>query len=156
MIKRKNTDVLWIIVLILFIVYYGWREKHPEPVISPLASPVYAEKETIDMIIDDCAQKYTSNVSQKSRMKAIIHFLLYKESKHGADKQMGDGGLAGGPMQFHEPTYSEYRKIMMQKGLVISMGSRFSIKDSIETAVWAIANGRGNAWGPLKRGEISL
>jgi hypothetical protein len=36
------------------------------------------------------------------------------------------------------------------------MGSRLDMENAIDTAAWAIADGRETAWGPIARGEIKL
>ena len=127
----------------------------PEPIIEKAQTiePVSIE---IDILVDKYAEKYTKSLNDKSIMKAKLQFLLSKEAKHGLSKNHGDGGKAGGPLQFHEPTYIGYRKLMMKKGLVDFIGSRYDYDNAIETTAWAIADGRGTAWGPLLRGEIDL
>ncbi len=157
-------DCLILVIFMLLAVIAGREYQHAHPILSPCpdsgcVSVVYAvEKKllTIDEMVDFYATRYTKNASQKSWMKTTLHFLLYKESKHGEDKQQGDGGLAGGPLQFHEATYQEYRQIMMKRGLTDHIGSRYDLEDAIETATWAISDGRQNAWGPIARGEINL
>lgn len=84
--------------------------------------------------------------SQHSEMKMIMHCLLNRESKHGVDKGHGDGGRAGGPLQFHQPTWVAYRKLMGEPE-----SSRYNLKEAIRTTAWAISDGRGLAWGGILR-----
>lgn len=74
--------------------------------------------------------------------------LLEKESSYGKNKGHGDHGKAGGPLQFHQPTWNELRKKMGKP-----LGSRYNMEQSIETASWAISKGMGYLWGPIQRGE---
>ncbi len=165
--NETKSSVLIMAIFMLLVVIAGREWQRVHPIISPCpeegcSTKVYAAEPTptptltIDQLVDKYATTYTQNESQKSWMKAIVHFLLYKESKHGADKQQGDGGLAGGPLQFHETTYVGFRRIMIDRGLTTYIGSRFDLNDAIETAIWAIADGRENNWGPIVRGEIKL
>ena len=165
----KTQKILFVIV-VLTICYWILRATATK-VISPCPSdgchnvsirtvvvietpPVIGDE--VDAWVDKYATIYTSNVIQKNYTKAMIHFLLFKESKYGEDKRYGDGGLAGGPLQFHEATYIDYRKHMIQEGLTASLGSRLDMENAIETLAWAINNDRENAWGPVARGEIKL
>lgn len=110
----------------------------------------------VDKLVDTYSKKYGVDTYKQNRTKAMIHFLLLKEQNYGGSDACGDGGKACGPLQYHEPTYIGYRKIMMRRGLVSEMGSRLDMKDAIETTAWAINNGRETAWGPILRGEINL
>ena len=140
---------------------------HSYKVISPIPKSYIVEakenvyitlppKETVDTWVDKYANKYGTTPSQINRIKVLLHFLLLKEAGYGSNKNCGDSGLACGPLQFHEPTYKGFRKIMMQKGLVKEMGSRLDMENAIETTAWAISDGRENNWGPVLRGEIKL
>lgn len=95
--------------------------------------------------------KYFTNPTQRSEVRMIMHCLLHRESKHDTDKGHGDGGRAGGPLQYHQLTWNGYRKMMMDKGLVDEIGSRYDQEQAIETTVWAISTGRAKAWGPILR-----
>lgn len=117
---------------------------------------IKTQDQEVDALVDFYSEKYTPNKYEKSIMKAKLHFLLSKESKHGLDKNHGDNGKAGGPLQFHEPTYIGYRKIMIKRGLTDYIGSRYDYKDAIETTAWAISDGRESSWGPIMRGEIKI
>jgi hypothetical protein len=105
----------------------------------------------------DLALKYTYKYNQttetRSHNLSILHCLLFKESRYGSGKGKGDGGLASGPLQFHEATYQSYRSQMMKAGLANHVGSRDDLEDAVDTTAWAIANGRAKAWGPVYRGE---
>lgn len=107
----------------------------------------------IDTWVDVFALKFAKSKAQYGLIKARAHCLLYKETGYGSNKGFGDGGKAGGILQFHEPTYIGFRKIMMAQGLVKEIGSRMNQKDAIETTMWAIANGRELNWGPVLRKE---
>lgn len=111
---------------------------------------------TVDEMVDKYADKYGKTQSYKNRTKALLHFLLYREAGYGSNKNCGDSGLACGPLQFHEPTYQGYRKIMIKEGHVDHVGSRLNMEDAIETCAWAVNDGREEAWGPYMRGEIKL
>lgn len=108
---------------------------------------------TISNQVEKTVDRFAKNESQKSYLLYLSHCLLFRESKHWENQNFGDGGLAGGPLQFHEATYQAYRKEMIKKGLVDHVGSRLNLEDSIETMIWAVMDGRGTAWGPIKRGE---
>ena len=114
------------------------------------------DQPTIDQLVDYSAKKYGKNKAQYLRIKAMIHPLLYKEALYGLNTNCGDSGKACGPLQFHAPTYTAYRKIMIKRGLVSEMGDRLNMVYAIDTAAWAISDGRENAWGPVLRGEIKL
>lgn len=157
-IKKTNLVRISLLLNITFI-GIGWVVLTKPQVLSPLSdNPVYAmeaPKEaplTIDQMVEKHSTKYSDRLG-KSHTKALLHCLLNKESHYGEDKGMGDGGLAGGILQFHESTYIGYRKIMIKSGLVKSIGDRFDYENAIETTAWAINDGRGNAWGPILRGE---
>ena len=123
-------------------------------VASPTPIPVnYAD---VDRYVDESAGRFSTSQAQKNAIKVKLHFLLLKESGYGTNTNCGDGGLSCGPLQFREPTWQGYRKIMLKKGIISDIGSRWNMKQSIETAAWAIADGREMAWGPLRRGELDL
>lgn len=107
----------------------------------------------IDDLVDIYVNKYFEDEVERSYMKYITHCLLFKESKHGIDKGQGDGGRAAGILQFHEPTYIAYRKIMIKEGHTNNLGSRFNYENAIDTMLWAFSDGRGEAWGPYLRRE---
>ena len=107
----------------------------------------------IDELVDEYATKFTKGPGGYSQMKATLHCLLYFETKHTAANGKGDNGLASGPLQFHQGTYVNFRKIMIKKGLTDHLGSRDNLEDAIETTAWALSDGRGKNWGPILRGE---
>ena len=121
-----------------------------------VTTPVLTQDQQIDAWVDTYSGKYASNRWHKIRTKALLHFLLLKEQAYGGSNHCGDSGLACGPLQFHEPTYEGYRAIMIRKGLAKDEGSRLDMENAIDTAAWAINNGREMAWGPVARGEITL
>lgn len=139
----------------------------PEP-ISPLGEPVHAMEIKIveapvvsptagmnqDALIDYYADKYTASEATKAHRKALLHCLYWKESRGGLDAHLkGDNGKAGGPFQFHEPTYASMRRKMIEAGLVSHLGTRYDFEDAVETTSWAISQGRQNEWGPILRGD---
>ena len=165
----KTQKILFIIV-VLTICYWILRATATK-VISPCPSdgchnvsirtvvvietpPVIGDE--VDAWVDKYAKKYGKNRFYQNRTKALIHFLLLREQNYGGTNNCGDSGLACGPLQFHEATYIGYRKLMIQEGLTTFLGSRLDMENAIETASWAINNGRENAWGPVARGEIKL
>jgi len=95
-------------------------------------------------LIEDAVNEFLPKYKSESLM--IMHCLAHRESKHGVDDNHGDGGLAGGPFQFHQETWNRMRK---QMGEVI--GDRYDFKESSRTTAWAIANGRAKEWGPILR-----
>ena len=110
----------------------------------------------VDCWINKYSSKFSKSEVEAMQIKVKLHFLAYKESKYGSDTNCGDSGKACGPLQFHEPTWQGYRKIMLKEGLIDEIGSRLDMEQVIETTAWAIATGRETAWGPIKRGEINL
>jgi hypothetical protein len=145
--------------------YYQWRDAniHAAPCAnfcSGYSGQVYAaepEVLTVDEMVDKYSDKYGSSKWLKLRTKALIHYLLLRESAYGSTTNCGDHGLACGPMQFHAATYTANRQRMMKLALVDHMGSRLDMEDAIETATWMIAvKGQEKQWGPVLRGEIKL
>ena len=111
----------------------------------------------VDEVVDKYAKIYSyGSLDRYSELKAVLHCLFYFESKHTAASGFGDNGKAGGPLQFWEGTYTNFRKIMMEKGLTDHIGSRMDLEDAVETTTWALADGRGRNWGPILRGECIL
>lgn len=108
---------------------------------------------TIDELVDRYSRKFTKNPGGYSLMKSTLHCLLYFETKHTAANGRGDGGLASGPLQFHQQTYVNFRKIMIKRGLTDHIGDRDNLEDAVETTAWALSDGRGMNWGPILRGE---
>ena len=141
---------------------------HQKPIVTPLAdNTVYAiESQTIEYVevpqenIDTWVGKYVDQYFPKpvqgSEMRMIIQCLLNRESKHDVDKGHGDGGLAGGPLQFHQATWDRMRKQMIESGEATETGSRYDQEQAIKTTVWAIKNGRALEWGPILRWSKGL
>lgn len=157
-------DCLVLIILMLLATLAGREYQHAHPILSPCPesgciSKVQAaepKQMTTDEMVDFYANKYGKYPWEKLTIKVKLHYLLLRESAYGNSKNCGDGGLACGPLQFHESTYQSFRKIMMTKNLVKYIGSRFDLEDAIETTAWAISDGRENNWGPIARGEIKI
>jgi hypothetical protein len=118
--------------------------------VSPTPTP------RVDDLVDTYSKKYGKTRYQQNRIKAMLHFLLLREQNYGGSNNCGDSGKACGPLQFHAGTYKGYRNIMIKRGLITDMGSRLSMNDAVETAAWAISDGRERAWGPVARNEIIL
>ena len=132
----------------------GEIETFATPTPSPTSTPTVEEissAKSYDIYVGEFVDEYFSNPGQQSEVRMIMHCLLYRETKHDLSKGHGDGGLAGGPLQYHQPTWDGFRKIMIKKGLVNEVGSRYDIKESIRTTVWAIEDGRALNWGPILR-----
>jgi hypothetical protein len=156
---QLQNRIFWVLVFFALVglVLYITRPS----VISPCSdsgcqSVQYIPQETLDTMVHDYSYKYGKTSYERNRIKAMLHYLLLREQNYGGSEACGDGGKACGPLQFHEPTYISYRKIMIKRGLVNDMGSRLDMEDAIETTAWAIADGRERAWGPIARGEIQL
>lgn len=107
--------------------------------------------ENPDTWIDRYARMYSEDNAEY--IKFQLHCLYWKESRNGQSNDMGDGGKAGGPYQFHQATWVRMRDQMIDKGLITEIGNRFDPKQAIQTTAWALANGRELEWGPVKRGE---
>jgi len=115
--------------------------------IKPLV--IDTRETNISSLIDDAVNEFLSDHKSESLM--IMHCLAHRESGHGASNEHGDGGLAGGPFQFHEATWQRMRKQMIKQGKAIEIGSRYDLKESIRTTAWAIREGRALEWGPILR-----
>lgn len=166
---KHNTQIIrryqhekWFLSLVLVFIGAAFLLKVTEPkIISPCQNKDCKGTDvvgvfTTDQLIDIYSYTFGKSLWNQLRTKTLLHYMLLRESAYGNTTKCGDSGLACGPMQFHEPTYEEYRGIMISKGLAPTMGSRWSLEDSISTAAWAINDGRENAWGPVARGEIVL
>lgn len=106
-----------------------------------------------DLLVAKYADKYGDYYGERSRLRATLHCLLNRESTHGSRKDHGDNGMAGGPMQFWEETYTRMRVKMITQGLTEEVGTRYDLEKAIETTAWAVKQGHGNEWGPILRGE---
>ena len=103
----------------------------------------------ISSLIDDAVNEFLP--THKSESLMIMHCLAHRESGHGASNAMGDGGLAGGPFQFHEETWNRMRKQMIKQGYATEIDSRYDLKESVRTTAWAIKEGRALEWRPILR-----
>lgn len=103
----------------------------------------------ISSLIDDAVNEFLPSHISESLM--IMHCLAHRESGHGASDAHGDGGLAGGPFQFHEETWNRMRKQMIKQGVATEISDRYDLKEAIRTAAWAIKEGRALEWGPVLR-----
>lgn len=171
--KRKTWTKEWLALLglLLFLCYTGRLAFHDisgrvssafaSEIISPLPKteqvmvpvPFYYKEENIDQLVGDAVDEFYTTPGDRSHMRQLMHCLLYKETRHDHAKGHGDNGKAGGPLQFHQPTWEGYRDLMIDQGYAEEVGSRYDLKESIRTTVWAIKDGRGKAWGPILRGE---
>lgn len=112
---------------------------------------VAVETPDFDFYVNKYVDKYMTHDKEYTKYK--LRCLYWKESRNGTSDAHGDNGMAGGPLQFWQETYNNYRKIMIKRGLVTEIGSRYDLENAIETTVWAISDGRELAWGPILRGE---
>lgn len=119
----------------------------PEPV--PVQATIFSDMAMKDLWIGGAVDEFM--VGRESEGRKIMHCLANQESKHGEDKGHGDGGLAGGPFQFHESTWQNMRTTMRKAGLIHEIGSRYDFKEAARTTAWAIAHGRAYEWGPIAR-----
>lgn len=106
-------------------------------------------REDIDTWIGDAVDEFLP--THKSEARMIMHCLAHREAGHGASNAHGDGGLAGGPFQFHQETWDGYRRLMIKDGKATQTGSRYDFKEAARTTAWAISTGRAKAWGPILR-----
>lgn len=158
--------VQWMIILA--IIYVGVYMAQPVQIPkSPSPNNGYVFASEADVIPPDDIQKtdewvgkyvdqYCNSHYCRSRMRGIMHCLLTKESEHtfmDADDHHGDGGQAGGILQYWPDTWTGFRKIMISRGLITEIGSRYNPEQAIETTVWAILDKREGNWGPVNRGE---
>lgn len=104
-----------------------------------------------DAWVAEYTDHYFTDGPRRSEVRMIMHCLLNREAGHGQGKGFGDGGLAGGPLQYHQSTWDGFRQIMLQRGLISEIGSRLDLKQAIHTTIWAIADGRAMNWGPILR-----
>lgn len=174
---RSNTSgPLWLAFVSLTFLFLIWgygKITHPH-FISPLADNqtgiVYAAEHPtasptpsilplptgfeIDVFVGSAVDEFFQEPGKQSETRMILHCLLNRESKHAHSIGHGDNGKAGGPLQFWQDTWNGYRKIMMKDDLAKEIGSRYDLKESIRTTVWAIKTGRATAWGPVLRESL--
>jgi len=156
--SRATAPVMLVTTIVLGIFSMGfgqvkemittWNEvSQAEAYVKPLV--IDTRETNISSLIDDAVNEFLSDHKSESLM--IMHCLAHRESGHGASDAHGDGGLAGGPFQFHEATWNRMRKQMIKQGKAIEIGSRYDLKESIRTTAWAIKEGRALEWGPILR-----
>lgn len=136
----------------------GWTIVHtliPTPTVMPPGKDLPKEFSDyqIDAWVTFYANKFAKTPGKVNHTRQLLHCLLYREAGYGSNKGHGDNGKAGGALQFHNPTWDGYRKIMMKRGLITEIGSRYDMEQAIETTAWAINDGRALAWGPFLRKE---
>lgn len=117
-----------------------------------------ATPQPVQAIAPDDMSIYISQAVQeflpkhKSEALMLMHCLAHRENGHaGNPNGFGDGGLAGGPYQFHQATWLRMRKQMIAQGVATEIGDRMDKNESTRTTAWAIANGRALEWGPILR-----
>lgn len=184
--RTKRSFLVTVTILLLFVamlIISGWLERRNqilsplpdsniqgfgaitntvmayEPVVKPIEDLCESDLCRFDYWVGKYTDKYFDLNSQRSEVRMIMQCLLHRESghqPHDANGPHGDGGKAGGILQYHAPTWIGYRKIMMDEGLVSEIGSRYNPEQAIETTVWAISTGRAKAWGPILRDSNGL
>lgn len=151
---------IWVMMMVtIYVVQPVQTPISPSP-IFPIVSEAKAagpdDIQLTDSMVAKYVDKYCTKHYCRSRMRGIMHCLLTKESEHtfmDANDHHGDNGMAGGILQYWPDTWTGFRKIMMNKGIVTEIGSRYNPEQAIETTVWAILDGREGNWGPVKRQE---
>jgi hypothetical protein len=118
----------------------------PKTALSPTPTP-----KDVDVFVGEAVDEFFKDAGRQSEVRMILHCLLNRETKHDVSKGHGDGGRAGGGLQFHQPAWEGYRKLMIQEGLATEVSTRYDLKEAIRTTVWAIKNNRAKAWGPILR-----
>ena len=124
------------------------------PTVTPIIIEVRSENSNIlDEYVEEAARKYGKGKDGYSKLKSTLHCLLYFETKHGYANGKGDNGLAEGLTQFHQSTWTAFRKQMIKLGLAKEVYARTDDYEVIMTTAWALANGKGRNWGPIKIGN---
>jgi len=161
--KNKNSVVLFLSATILVIgVLKVTNSLEKNTLLSPLASndfsrTVYASEPGVGTWVEDFSAQFVPH--HTSETTSLLHCLLNKESQHGKNTERGDGGLAIGPLQYHQATWNRMRKAMISDGLITEIGDPKDIKEAIRTTAWAIkesekgkkARGSIYEWGPVLR-----
>ena len=75
----------------------------------------------------------------------LLVWLAKKESSLGLDKRCGDGGKSCYLFQIQKPTWNDFTKWMGKNDLVYS-----NYVDQTIVTIWAIKNGYGNRWSPIR------
>ena len=141
---RPNSDNRWSLLNPLVSVHVPAREE---------VRVEAKEPQTVSQIVEEQATRFSKTEPEKIKTIYLLHCLLRKESNYDQNKGHGDNGKAGGPLQFHNPTWERMRGQMKKAGLIEEIGSRYDMAQAIETTAWAISNGRGKEWGPILRNE---
>lgn len=133
------------------------QEARPAPTMTPAPTkpPEPDDIQKTDKWVGQYVDKYFTSHYGRSRIRGVMHCLLIKESQHTfmtAHDHHGDNGMAGGILQYWPATWTGFRKIMMDRGLVTEIGSRYNPEQAIETTVWALSDGRERNWGPINVG----
>lgn len=116
---------------------------------APQPAPTVAPDD-MSVFISQAVQEFLPK--HKSEALMLMHCLAHRENGHaGNPNGFGDGGLAGGPYQFHQATWLRMRKQMIAQGVANEIGDRMDKQESTRTTAWAIANGRALEWGPILR-----
>ena len=164
-VNRRKLHLFYILAtpFVIYASFHGLRtmKANATKILSPLPDPMFiqytkvveVDKPDFDFWVNKYSRKYLTSERDIEYTKFKIRCLYWKESRNELDNDHGDNGMAGGPLQFWHDTYVAYRNIMIQRGHVEEVGSRYDLENAIETTVWAISDGRGNAWGPLLRNE---
>lgn len=116
---------------------------------SPLLTPIPQSIQR-DIWIGEAADRFANKNKSASQLRYQLHCLANKESKHGEYQTCGDSGKSCGLYQYREATWSYFRKLMLAKGLIASVSTRWNEKEAIATTAWALANNKELNWGPIK------
>ncbi len=127
---------------------------------TPTPEPTPNDMAKADVWVGQYVDEYFELPGQRSEARMIMHCLLKQETAHGENKGHGDQGQAGGPLQYHQPTWERMRKWMMEEGEAEKIGSRYDLEESIKTTVWIMRQsekpskqrkGSIAEWGPIYR-----
>ncbi len=160
---RKQTTGLrlariWGIIVTLILLGGAYEKLPYPPIVSPLASPVYATAKPTESpkevnysdLIEKYAHKYSPTKIKALHLMSIMHCLIWKESWYNENKKCGDNDMACGPWQIWEETWIRFRKEMIKEGLITEIGDRRNPEQATETTAWALTHGKENEWGPIK------
>jgi len=114
--------------------------------VLPIMTP---QPYSLDVLIGEAADRFANNKKSASDLRYQLHCLANKESKHGVFKTCGDSGKSCGLYQYREATWLGFRKIMLAKGLISELSTRWNDRDAILTTAWALADGKQMNWGPI-------
>lgn len=162
-IQLRGRGVFLVIIILVILLVWGMLLKNTPLVRATngvvIQERVYQPQEELNFDISSAYVDESLNefIPKKyhSEARMIMHCLLHRESRHGDSGKPtdphGDGGRAGGPLQFHEGTWIRMRGQMKAQGIEVDDSTRYDLKESIRTTVWAIQNGRAKEWGPALR-----